>query len=402
MLEKIRLQYQALKILRTKNIKQFPRRFLLYMLLRSRHEKLTLHNGKFVISSDLPPFPSEAFDRCIKALHSTMGKDVVIPIYASFSVTNKCVYNCWHCYINSLKEEDMPTESVLNIIQMLQDLGVSVIAFTGGEPLLRTDLSEIISEIDGRSSVILFTTGYGLTKERAWELKNAGLFAVIIGLEHSQQQMHDTLRDYDGAYKLAMKAIKNAKEAGLYVGVSTVATKERIKTGEIWDFVGLAGTQGVDEVLILEPVPVGKLFEQDELLLTNKERKQIIKIQKKANRTKRYQRVLSYPYRESKNMMGCCAGYQYIHITASGNICPCSFTPLSFGNAQKEDVSVIWKRLNNTFSRPGNICFMLQNHNYVSRNVDNGLINYEKSVQIYNNCPPSDVPLFYRKLGVKK
>ena len=401
MLEKIRLQYQALKILRTKNIQQFPRRFLLYMLLRSRHEKLTLHNGKFVISSDLPPFPSEAFDRCIKALHSTMGKDVVIPIYASFSVTNKCVYNCWHCYINSLKEEDMSSESVLNIIQMLQDLGVSVIAFTGGEPLLRTDLSEIISEIDGRSSVILFTTGYGLTKERAWELKNAGLFAVIIGLEHSQQQMHDTLRDYDGAYKLAMKAIKNAKEAGVYVGVSTVATKERIKTGEIWDFVRLAGTQGVDEVLILEPVPVGKLFEQDELLLTNKERKQIIKIQKKANRTKRYPRVLSYPYRESKNMMGCCAGYQYIHITASGNICPCSFTPLSFGNAQKEDVKTIWKRMNDTFNKPRNHCFMLQNHKHIPKNKDDGFIHYEQAVQICNNCPTGELPKLYRNLGIK-
>lgn len=402
MLEKIRLQYQALKILRTKNIKQFPRRFLLYMLLRSRHEKLTLHNGKFVISSDLPPFPSEAFDRCIKALHSTMGKDVVIPIYASFSVTNKCVYNCWHCYINSLKEEDMSSEYVLNIIQMLQDLGVSVIAFTGGEPLLRTDLSEIISEINGRSSVILFTTGYGLTKERAWELKNAGLFAVIIGLEHSQQQMHDTLRDYDGAYKLAMKAIKNAKEAGVYVGVSTVATKERIKTGEIWEFIRFAGRKEVDEVLILEPIPVGKIVDEDKVILTDKDRRKLINLQKKANKNKKFPRVLSYSYRESKKVMGCCAGYQYIHVTASGNICPCSFTPLSFGNAQKEKISVIWKRMNTAFVTPRTSCFMVQHHKLISKYLDDGFIDYEKAVQFCANCKEHDVPSLYKRLGVKK
>jgi MoaA/NifB/PqqE/SkfB family radical SAM enzyme len=402
MLEKIRLQYQAFKILRTKNIKQFPKRFLLYVLFLSRYEKLTLHNGKFVISSDLPPFPSEAFDRFITALQSTKKDDVVIPIYASFSITNKCVYNCWHCYINSLKETDMSTESALKIITMLQDLGISVIAFTGGEPLLRTDIYEIISKIDtDKSSVVLFTTGYELTKEKAKKLKDVGLFGIIIGLEHTNREIQDKLRNHDGSYKQALEGIKNAKEAGLYVGVSTVATKERIKTGEIWEFVRFAGKKEVDEVLILEPIPVGKIVDEDKVILTDKDRKQLINLQKKANKNKGWPRVLSYPYRESKKVMGCCAGYQYIHVTASGNICPCSFTPLAFGNAQKEKVSVIWKRMNIAFSTPSTGCFMAKHHKYISKHLDDGFMDYKKSAQLCNSCSPNDVPLFYKKFGVR-
>ena len=403
MLEKIRLQYRALKILRTKNIKQFPKRFLLYMLLRSRNEKLTLHNGKFVISSDLPPFPSKAFDRFLRALRSTRNEEVIIPIYASFSITNKCVYNCWHCYINSLKEEDMSTESVLKIITMLQDLGISVIAFTGGEPLLRIDIYEIISRMDtDKSSVILFTTGYGLTKEKARELKDMGLFGIVIGLEHTNQEIQDKLRNHDGSYEQALEGIKNAKKAGLYVGISTVATKERIRTGEIWEFIRFAGRKEVDEVLILEPIPVGKIVDEDKVILTDKDREKLINLQKKANKNKKFPRVLSYPYRESKKVMGCCAGYQYIHVTASGNICPCSFTPLSFGNAQKEKISVIWKRMNTAFVTPHTSCFMVQNHKLISKYLDDGFIDYEKAVQFCANCKEHDIPLLYKRLGVKK
>jgi MoaA/NifB/PqqE/SkfB family radical SAM enzyme len=401
MLEKIRLQYQAFKILRTKNITLFPKKFLLYLLIKSQYEKLSLHDGKFVISSDLPPFPSGAFDRLIEALYSTREQEV-IPIYATFSITNKCMYNCWHCYINSLKEEDMSTEDAVKILYQLQELGTSVIAFTGGEPLLRKDLCKIISKIDiDKSSAVLFTTGYGLTKEKAEDLKQAGLFGVIIGLEHTNKKMEDKLRNYDDSYERALEGIKNAKNSGLYVGISTVATKERITTGEIWDFIKFAGKQGADEVLILEPIPVGKIIDEDEVILTNKERKQLVHIQKKVNRKKRYIRVLSYPYRESRQLMGCCGGYQYLHVTASGNICPCSFTPLSFGNVKNEELSVIWRRMNTVFNTPSADCFMIKNHKYISKHLDDGFITPEKSVQVCSSCRVHNVPLFYKKLGVK-
>lgn len=401
MLEKTRLYYQALKILQTKNIHQFPKKFLLYVLLRSRYEKISIHDGKFVLSSDIPPFPSGAFDRLITAIQSIKQHNV-IPMYATFSITNTCKYNCWHCYINSLQEKDMSTEDAVTIVQKLQELGTSVIAFTGGEPLLRKDICEIISKIDAdKSSIVLFTTGYGLTKEKAEELKQAGLFAVIIGLEHTNKKIQDTLRNSEGSYQQALDGLQNAKNSGLYVSLSTVATKERITTGEIWEFIEFAGKQGADEVLILEPIPVGKIMDDKEIILTKKERKQLATIQKKANKKKNYVRVLSYPYRESNQVLGCCAGYQYLHVTASGNICPCSFTPLSFGNAHTEEMTAIWKRMNAVFHIPDTECFMVKNYHHLSKHLHDGLVPPEKSIQVYQSYRNHTIPLFYKKLGVK-
>jgi MoaA/NifB/PqqE/SkfB family radical SAM enzyme len=401
MWEKTRLRYQAFKSLPTKSIMQFPKKFLLYLLLRSRYEKLTVHDGKFVISSDLPSFPSGAFDRLITALRSSQGHEV-IPIYASFSITNTCMYHCWHCYLHNLKEEDMSTRDAEEIIRGLQELGVSVIALTGGEPLVRNDIGEIISKIDTeKSSVVLFTTGFGLTKEKAEALRQAGLFAVMIGLEHTDKKIQDTLRGFDGASEQALEGIKNAKHAGLYVGLSTVATRERIARGEIWEFLEFAEKQGVDEVLILEPIPVGKIMEEHDVILTAIERMQLAHIQKKVNQNNRHLKVLSYPYRESKQVMGCCAGYQYLHVSASGNICPCSFTPLSFGNVRREDIHVIWRRMNASFNVPSTDCFMLQNYSSLSNYLDDGFVAPEKSVQFCLSCRSHDVPLFYKRLGVK-
>jgi MoaA/NifB/PqqE/SkfB family radical SAM enzyme len=99
--------------------------------------------------------------------------------------------------------------------------------------------------------------------------------------------------------------------------------------------------------------------------------------------------------------MGCCGGYQYIHVTASGNICPCSFTPLSFGNVKKEELSVIWKRMNTVFNTPGADCFMVKNYKHISKHLDDGFINPEKSVQLCSSCKIHNLPLFYKKLGVK-
>ncbi len=162
-----------------------------------------------------------------------------------------------------------------------------------------------------------------------------------------------------------------------------------------------AEKQGVDEVLILEPIPVGKIMNEHEVILTDKERTQLEHIQKKVNKNKTHLRVLSYPYRESKQVMGCCGGYQYVHVTASGNICPCSFTPLSFGNATKEEMSIIWRRMNAAFNKPNTECFMLKNHDYISKYLDDGFVNPEKSAQVCDNCKVRDVPLLYKKLGVK-
>ena len=72
------------------------------------------------------------------------------------------------------KNDVLSFEQLQKSISEVQELGSSVIGLTGGEPLLRDDLEDIIASIDKRSMPIMFTTGYKLTRKRVKNLKKRG------------------------------------------------------------------------------------------------------------------------------------------------------------------------------------------------------------------------------------
>jgi MoaA/NifB/PqqE/SkfB family radical SAM enzyme len=105
-------------------------------------------------------------------------------------------------------------------ISEVQDMGSSVIGLTGGEPLLRNDLEDIIPCIDNRSMLIIFTTGYKLTRERVRRLKEAGLDIPVISLDHYKAEIHDKGRRRQGMFEYALNAIRMFQEEEFYVAVS--------------------------------------------------------------------------------------------------------------------------------------------------------------------------------------
>lgn len=394
--------FMLLKLLKNKYVKRLPKRSLLGFTRLLRYEKIMKFQGKLVFSVYLPPFPSKAFDRYLEAaLLSKTGK--LIPSTVNFAITHNCRYNCWHCGATPKKGRDLPLETIVNAIQTFQDMGTSIFAITGGEPLLRDDLLEIIARIDDRSSVFMFTTGYGLTEKKAKELKNAGLFGVMVSLDHYKPEVHDKLRGYNGAYDIAVTAVKNAKKVRLYVGISSLITREIIQNNEIKNFLELARDLQVYEAMMIEPHPVGRLLEMDECMLSGKERKQFINFHKWANKKRNYPRVSSFSFIESGESLGCTAGYSYLYVDADGDIRPCDFSPLlRFGNIREEKIEDIWKRLSTTFNKPRSFCFVLGNYKVIrERSQDKQPLTPEQSAQVCKSCPPGKIPLFYRKFGVR-
>jgi len=391
-----------LKLLKNKQIQRLPKRSLLGFTKLFKYEKIIKFQDKIVLSIYMPPFPGKAFDRYLEAaILSKTGK--LTPSTVNFAITHRCNYNCWHCGATPKKGEDLSLSLIKDTIKKFQDMGTSIFAITGGEPLLREDLPEIIKSIDDRSSVFMFTTGYGLTEEKAKELKKAGLFGLMISLDHYTPEIHDKLRGFKGAYKNATDAVKIAQKAGLYVGISSLITREIIQKNEILKFLELAQNLQVQEAMMIEPHPTGKLLESDESMLTPEERKQFINFHKWANRKRKYPRVSSFSFIESGESLGCTAGYSYLYIDAEGNIRPCDFSPLlRFGNIKKEKIEDIWKRLSTTFNKPRSFCFVLGNYKTIrERSKDRKTYTPEQSVQVCKNCPSGKIPLFYRKFGVR-
>ncbi|MGL4741923.1 MAG: radical SAM/SPASM domain-containing protein, partial [Sarcina sp.] len=285
------------------------------------------------------------------------------PISTYIAITGRCMYKCWHCSakrfikVEDFYTEELTTKNMKTIISDLQKLGVGIIGFTGGEPLLRKDLEEIIGFVDKRSITYLFTNGFGLSIEKAKSLKNAGLFGVGISIDSIKEDVHDSKRGYEGAYKIAIEAIKNCKKVGLYTMAQIVCTREMLNTGEIYELNKFLKILGIDEVRILEPIPCGSLLEKNSEILSKEEKKQLINLHIELNINKEYPKVSAFSYVESEDQFGCGAGVQHSYIDNKGNFLPCDFVSEVFGNVLEEDIKLIWERMHKKLDKPKSYCY---------------------------------------------
>lgn len=337
-----------------------------------KNERLVSHDGKYLINSFFPPVNSKAFYRIAMRVpgaeaqfykNHTIGKRLA-PISTYIAVTNRCMYHCWHCSAKHFMEcgnKDLTTEELLTVTEKIKKLGVGIIGFTGGEPLLRRDLEQAISLATKGSHMpcmtLLFTTGYGLTFKRAMALKEAGLFGIAISLDRIHAKDQDQMRGAEGAFEQAVKAIQYAKLAGLYTMTQTMCTRKLLETGEIKEIAKLAKSLGVDEMRIMEPIPCGTLNQHRDEVLTSKEQKDLIDLHIKMNSDREYPKVSVFPYVESENQYGCGAGSQHSFVDADGNFGPCDFLPIAYGNLLSEEATVIWKRMHQDMGKPKCKCY---------------------------------------------
>ncbi len=370
----------------------------------SKENKLTLLNGKIYTNTFTPFYPSLAYDRFLKGVVS-LAKGKPRPIVTNFAITPKCPCNCWHCSFSHRSKNDiLSLEKLKEAISQVQDLGASVIGLTGGEPLLRDDLEEIIASIDKRSMPIFFTTGYKLTKERVRSLKQAGLKIPVISLDHYTAEIHDKGRRKEGIFDHALNAIRLFQDEGFYVAVSFVPDKPLVSDQkEIFKVIEFFKDIGINDMRLTSPILSGKLTCRPEEKLSQKNIDTIFKIQKMCTRTKGYPNVFAYDFFESKKYYGCGAGFNYMFIDSQGNVCPCDFTMLSFGNILEKSIKEIWKETSSHFCAPGEKCYAnISNDVIFAKKKTEWPLRKEATLEILEQCPSYNLqrlPEFYRRIG---
>lgn len=383
--------------------------FIKALWLVSNNEKIIRFEKYFIISSFLPPMPSKAFFQVFNAVPAGKSKfdshinaERTAPISMFIAITERCNYNCWHCSkANRGITDDLPISIIKKTINDLQDMGVAIIGLTGGEPLLRNDLEEIIDSIDDRSISIIYTTGNSLTYERAKRLKEVGLFGLGISLDHYDKETYDKKRGYKGAFEIALKAISISKKAKIYTMIQLVATKESISNGDIWKMIEFAKKLGVHEIRILEVMPTGKLIKiSSQDILNLKERQELINIQERSNSLIGYPKVTTFAKTESFEQFGCGAGTQHSYIDSHGNLCPCDFVPLAFGNIKERPIKELWKEMNQIIGVPRKSCMIMELQNRIGESSHKGLpISYKESKEICRGCEKmKKLPGFYSML----
>jgi MoaA/NifB/PqqE/SkfB family radical SAM enzyme len=262
----------------------------------------------------------------------------------------------------------MDTATILGAIDDLRDAGVAWLGLTGGEPLLNRDIVDITAHASTDMAVKLFTTGMGLTPELAADLARAGLFSVAVSLDHWEATRHDASRRYQGAFAAALAAISIFRQVpGLHVSVSSVLSREMIRHGDVGRLLSFLESLGVDEAWLSEVKPSVQDFWSYDLVIREEERRRLVLLQDEHNRAVRRSggaggMTINYlGHFEGRENFGCNAGCKMVYVDAFGEVSPCVFLPLSFGNVRERALAEILADMRGRF--PGeNTCFINKNY----------------------------------------
>lgn len=337
-----------------KCIGKLPAAHLAYLAGQFAGENPHRHNGRLYVNTFFPPIPSPAFDRFISALIERRRT----PHSVYFAVTNRCPYKCPHCSYGNHVSGCLDEAGALDAVEQIKALGAATIGFTGGEPLLREDLPELVRAASNTCATILFTTGFSLDEDKARQLADSGLGCMMVGVESDDAAEHNAVRGTDDSFEIALQAIELSQEAGLYTAISTVATRDKLQNGTLPRLAEMAERLGVLEFRILEPVPTGGYRSESDAVLSEGESAGITAFHKQWNLRGKGPAICAFSHLESGEMFGCGAGYHHLYIDAAGNVCPCDLTPLSFGNLSEKPLAEIWRELGELFALPRRGCLM--------------------------------------------
>ena len=157
-----------------------------------------------------------------------------------WNITRACNLKCVHCYNDSgasKADDELPTEEAKVVLDDLVQFGVPSVLFSGGEPLMRPDLFELIGyAVERGLRAVISTNGTLITTEMAKKIKQHGVSYVGISLD-GIGDINDKFRGVDGAFDRAVAGIKNCQDAGVRIGLRLTLTKRNVQDLEgLFDF----------------------------------------------------------------------------------------------------------------------------------------------------------------------
>lgn len=269
------------------------------------------------------------------------------PLYGSItqlSLTGKCQCSCAHCGAASYRSGDRPELSrkeALSLISKIADLGGEEIVFIGGEPLMAPWAVECVAASTARRlRTSLDTNGYLLDEAMVVSLKAAGLGLVRVSLDSPYEEEHDAERKRPGLYKKVLEGVTNCVKHGLNCHLSVCATAGKLKDERIKKITELGRKFGV-KVRIMSPVRCGNLRADGEAALWDES------IRRLRNLLSPGRVYWETELADNKDHMFLCACSikKVYYISHHGDVQPCIYMPVSFGNIREAKLEEITTRL---------------------------------------------------------
>lgn len=202
--------------------------------------------------------------------------------YVRLSVTDRCDFRCVYCMAEDMtflpRQQVLTLEELARVARNFADLGTQKIRLTGGEPLVRKDILELVKEIGtfGLRDFAMTTNGSKLTT-MAEPLRKAGMHRLNISLDSLDPEKFSTITR-TGKLSQVLDGIDAAREAGFRgIKINTVVMKGR-NDEEIPELIEFARRKQVD-ISFIEEMPLGEISEHDRglALCTSEEVRSIIR-----------------------------------------------------------------------------------------------------------------------------
>ncbi|MCW4033969.1 MAG: radical SAM protein, partial [Candidatus Bathyarchaeota archaeon] len=284
---------------------------------------------------------------------SAQSTEKYVPLVVSWNVTLKCNLKCSHCYINAKDTDfgnELSTDAAKMLIHQITEVSKPLLILSGGEPLLRDDIYEIIRYgADRGMRMGMGSNGMLIDDKVAKKLKDAGMWTVAISLDSSIPERHDEFRGVKGCWERAVNAIKALKAAGLEVQVNCTVTQQNYD--EVDDIMALAEELGVDNFHLFFLVPTGRGTEleditpemYEEMIKNTLAKTSKHKLNVKPSCAPQFMRVAKEQGVDmSRWVRGCMAGLYYCRIYPTGEVTPCPYMPVSLGNIRDKSFKDIW------------------------------------------------------------
>jgi MoaA/NifB/PqqE/SkfB family radical SAM enzyme len=175
------------------------------------------------------------------------------PLYVKIKVNYGCNLKCEMCkHWRMNRETPIPMGRFKEVITELAEMGAQKIHFSGGEPMLRPQLPELVAQATGLGMrVTLTTNGTLINKENAKTLIEAGLRGVNISIDSPIRKMHEKIRGVEGSFKLTTRAVsmfrKYAHKGKLTVRINTVVGRSNYETlATLPDLAHELGADGIN------------------------------------------------------------------------------------------------------------------------------------------------------------
>ncbi len=272
----------------------------------------------------------------------------------SWNTTNACNMYCDHCYRDSGNKaaKELTTAEAKTMLEQIARAGFKIMIFSGGEPLLRPDILELVAYAGNLGLKPVFgTNGTLLTPKKVSALKEAGAMGMGISLDSLDSEKHNSLRRTAGAWQGAVQGMRNCHQAGLPFQLHT--TVMEWNSSELEDLTDFAIQEGAQAHHIFFLVPTGRAVSIEEKSLRAEayedligrimKKQQAVEIELKPTCAPQFMRIARQMGLDIRFSRGCLAGTSYCIVSPTGQVQPCAYLDIPLGDIRSTPFDQIWR-----------------------------------------------------------